>query len=86
MTMYAGHPSGNREETTASASIDADGRLGWTIGLTYVNHHLNVVSMHKPKMLTGLTKRYVIGYAGLFSAYTDTTITGEKMEPHPSCY
>ena len=42
--------------------------------------------MHKPKMLTGLTKRYVIGYAGLFTAYTDTTITGEKMAPHPSCY
>lgn len=57
MTMYAGKLDGNREVTITSASIEADERLGWTVWLTDVNHHLNVDSINKPKMLTGLTKK-----------------------------
>jgi len=57
MTMYVGKPDETREENIASASTKADGRLGWTTGPTHVNHHLNAVSMNKPKVLSGLTKR-----------------------------
>jgi N12 class adenine-specific DNA methylase len=38
MTMHAGKPTGIREKTGASASITADGRLGWTNRPTQVNH------------------------------------------------
>jgi hypothetical protein len=86
MTMRAGKPSVIRKGSAASLSIDKDGRLGWTVRLTYVNHRLNVVSMNKPKMLIGLAKRHVIGSVTLFFTDTDNTITGGKMEPNPSRY
>jgi hypothetical protein len=44
---------------------------------------INVVIDSKLKMLTSLTKRYVVGPGVRSSPDADRTITGEEAEPNP---
>jgi hypothetical protein len=44
---------------------------------------INVVIDTKPKVLTGLTKRYVVGSGVQSSPDADTTTTGGEAEPTP---
>jgi hypothetical protein len=44
---------------------------------------INVVIHNKRKMLTSLTKRYVVGSGVRSSPDADKTTTGEEAEPNP---
>ena len=73
-----------REKVTLSASVEADGVLGWAVLVSACELPINVVIRSKPKALLGLSQNGTQSDAPFDTRCTRINMTaGEKAEPNP---